>query len=56
MFKNTQKHVPWKIIKANRKTSARILAIEHILNKIPYEIKNKENIKHKAILKDTDSD
>lgn len=54
MFKNTQKYVPWKIIKANRKTSARIIALEYILNKIPYEVKNKENIRHKAILKDAD--
>lgn len=54
MFKNTQKYVPWKIIKANRKTSARIVALEYILNKIPYEIKNREHIKHKAILKDVD--
>tara|TARA_R110000765_G_scaffold120744_1_gene216572 strand:+ start:963 stop:1793 length:831 start_codon:yes stop_codon:yes gene_type:complete len=54
MFKNTQKYVPWKIIKANRKTSARITALEHILNKIPYEVKDKENIRHQAILKDTE--
>jgi polyphosphate kinase 2 len=54
MFKNTQKFVPWKIIKANKKTSARITALEHILNKIPYELKDKENIRHKAILKDTE--
>jgi len=49
MFKNTQKHVRWKTIKANRKTAARIMALEHILNKIPYVVKDKENIKHKAI-------
>ncbi|WP_339837170.1 polyphosphate kinase 2 [uncultured Maribacter sp.] len=54
MFKNTQKYVPWKIIKANRKTSARIAALEHVLKKIPYEVKDKENIRHKAILKDTE--
>jgi polyphosphate kinase 2 len=53
MFKNTQKYVPWKIIKANKKTSARITALEYILNKIPYEVKDKENIRHKAMLKDT---
>ena len=27
---------PWKIIEANRKTSARIEAIEHVLEQIPY--------------------
>lgn len=49
MFKNTQKHVRWKVIKANRKTAARVMALEYILNKIPYVVKDKENIKHKAI-------
>lgn len=29
--------VPWKIIKANRKTEARVGAINHILNSIPYD-------------------
>jgi polyphosphate kinase 2 len=28
---------PWKIVEANRKTSARIEAIEHVLSKIPYQ-------------------
>ena len=28
---------PWKVLKANRKTSARIKAIEHILKLVPYE-------------------
>jgi polyphosphate kinase 2 len=32
---------PWKVIKANRKTEARVNAINHILEKIPYN----ENIK-----------
>lgn len=32
---------PWKVIKANRKTEARMNAINHILEKIPYN----ENIK-----------
>ncbi|MGV6828744.1 MAG: polyphosphate kinase 2 [Flavobacteriales bacterium] len=37
MFKKTNtKIAPWVIIKANRKTSARIEAIKHILDKIPY--------------------
>jgi polyphosphate kinase 2 len=52
MFKNTQEHVTWKVLKANRKTSARIRALEYILNKIPYETKDKENIRHQAMLKD----
>ena len=38
MFKETNtKKSPWKIIKANRKTEARINAINHILNSIPYD-------------------
>ena len=41
MFKNTQKYVPWKIIKANKKTAARITALEYILDKIPYQGKDK---------------
>jgi len=40
MFKKTNKaSSPWKIIKANRKTQARVACIEHILDSIPY---NKE--------------
>lgn len=43
MYKKTNtKFAPWKIIKANRKTKARITAIEHILNVTPYENKNME--------------
>ena len=49
MFKNTQENAPWKIIKANRKTSARINAFEHILKNIPYEVKDKETIRHKSL-------
>lgn len=42
MFKKTNTEIaPWKIIKANRKTQARIAAIEHLLNSIPYD-KNTE--------------
>lgn len=42
MFKKTNTELsPWKIIKANRKTEARIVCIEHILNSIPYD-KNTE--------------
>ena len=38
MFKATNtKIAPWTIIKANRKTSARIKAIEHLLKVIPYK-------------------
>lgn len=44
MFEHTQKYVPWKIIKANRKTNARISALEYILKEIPYEVKDKETI------------
>ncbi len=42
MFKKTNTLVsPWKIIKANRKTDARIACIEHVLERIPYD-KNTE--------------
>ena len=38
MFENTKKKgFPFKIIRANRKTSARIAAIQHILKSIPYD-------------------
>ena len=41
MFENTKKGgIPFKVIRANRKTEARIETIEHILNAIPYD-KNK---------------
>ncbi len=49
MFDKTQEFVPWKIIKANRKTSARIKAIEYILANIPYNPKDLETIKHQNI-------
>ncbi len=40
MFENTDNGgIPFKVIKANRKTEARIEAVEHLLKKIPY---NKE--------------
>jgi len=51
MFKNTQKAAPWKIIKANRKTNARITAFEYILKKIPYEVKDLDTIRHKSAQK-----
>lgn len=42
MFKKTNTELsPWKIIKANRKTDARIECMEHILDSIPYD-KNTE--------------
>ncbi|NNK40260.1 MAG: polyphosphate kinase 2 [Winogradskyella sp.] len=47
MFEKTQDSAPWKIIKANRKTNARINALEYILKKIPYEVKDHSKIKHK---------
>jgi polyphosphate kinase 2 (PPK2 family) len=38
MFENTKKGVvDWQIIKANRKTFARISAMNHILESIPYD-------------------
>lgn len=38
MFERTNSEMaPWKIIKANRKTDARINVINHILNSIPYD-------------------
>jgi polyphosphate kinase 2 len=47
MFKTTDiKRSPWKVIRANRKTRARIETIEHILKVIPYAEKNEAIIKH----------
>ncbi len=47
MFEHTNtKYAPWKILKANRKTAARIKAIEYILDQLPYEVKDAERIKH----------
>lgn len=38
MFDNTTKNgIPFKVIKANRKTDARVEAIEYLLEKIPYD-------------------
>ncbi|MGH1384285.1 polyphosphate kinase 2 [Kordia sp.] len=43
MFKKTDtKIAPWIVIKANRKSKARIEAIEHILKLIPYQTKKSE--------------
>ncbi len=50
MFKKTNtKLAPWVIIKANKKTKARIEAIEHILDVIPYNPKDVDVIKHLEI-------
>jgi len=47
MFKKTNTEIaPWKVIKANRKTEARIEAIEHILSSIPYDFKDIKVIEH----------
>jgi polyphosphate kinase 2 (PPK2 family) len=47
MFKKTDTEIaPWKVIKANKKTKARIEAIEHILNTIPYDFKDQSVIEH----------
>ena len=47
MFKKTSTEiVPWIIIKANKKTIARIEAMEHILDKIPYDSKDQSIIDH----------
>ncbi|MBE9490284.1 MAG: polyphosphate kinase 2 [Bacteroidetes bacterium] len=47
MFKKTNtKIAPWIVIRANKKTKARIDAIEHILDVIPYKPKNEMVIKH----------
>jgi len=47
MFNKTNTEIaPWKVIKANRKTRARIETIEYILNSIPYDNKDFEVIKH----------
>ena len=52
MFNRTQEFVPWKIIKANRKTNARISVMEYILKNIPYEVKDAETIRHHNIFKE----
>lgn len=46
MFEKTNTKIsPWIVIKGNRKTTARIDAIEHVLDKIPYVVKDIEEIK-----------
>jgi polyphosphate kinase 2 (PPK2 family) len=40
MFQKTNTKIsPWKIIRANRKTDARVNVINHILDRIPYDKK-----------------
>ena len=39
----------WKVIDANKKYKARVEAIEYILNKIPYGVKNKRILKHQNL-------
>jgi len=47
MFKKTNTEIaPWIIIKANKKTKARVEAIEHILNVIPYKPKDETIVEH----------
>jgi len=47
MFETTNTPTaPWTIIKANKKSKARIEVIEHILESLPYEKKNRKLIKH----------
>lgn len=49
--KTNTKRAPWKIIKANKKTKARIEAIEHILKVLPYEVKDQKKIKHQVVVR-----
>jgi polyphosphate kinase 2 len=38
MFQKTNTNIsPWKVIRANRKTEARVNVINHVLNSIPYD-------------------
>jgi polyphosphate kinase 2 (PPK2 family) len=38
MFQKTNTKIsPWKVIRANRKTEARVNVINHVLNSIPYD-------------------
>ena len=50
MFEKTNTEVaPWKVIKANRKSKARIESLEYILDTIPYEVKDADILKHEEI-------
>jgi polyphosphate kinase len=53
MFEKTNTEIsPWKIIDANKKYKARVEAMEYILNKIPYDTKNKRILKHRNLEED----
>lgn len=47
--KTSSSFAPWKIINANKKGKARLEALEYILQKIPYQVKDVEAIKHQDI-------
>ncbi len=50
MFKETHTEIaPWVVIKANRKTKARVEAIEHLLGVMPYKPKDETVIEHVEI-------
>ena len=50
MFEKTNTDLaPWVIIKANKKTKARVEVMEHILNILPYDPKDKAIIEHLQI-------
>ncbi|PIE50260.1 MAG: polyphosphate kinase 2 [Flavobacteriales bacterium] len=50
MFHKTNtKKIPWKVVKANKKSKARIEALEYILKEVPYEAKDFDRIKHKEL-------
>ncbi len=50
MFEKTSTQLaPWKILKANKKTTARIEAMEYILNSIPYTVKDMQALQHEEI-------
>lgn len=50
MFAHTDTiQAPWIIIEANRKTRARVVAMEHILSLVPYKPKDKAVVTHQEI-------
>ncbi len=50
MFEKTSTETaPWKTFKANKKSVARVEALEYILEKIPYTVKDSDNLKHEEI-------
>ena len=50
MFSTTSTDIaPWKVFKANRKSKARVEALEYILEKIPYTVKDPEVLIHEEI-------